>query len=332
MLEPSEVALPASMKDFPGYSDGLTYRHNYGYSDEWLSFCVLRAHEKNVVHPPMYPSAGGAQVSSPSAITFKVTSSPIVSAVAASTVFGPVALPTHPIRPIYSQVEQFGATSVPSLTVQTTSAPLLTTHKTFSGRAPQAPWPNRPPGGFYQAPLTIPLSSNPRDAADSIQKPTPMGASVAEYLRAAATSTTSDCSHVSAPFRCPVGPRCIRFYWTVQRLGSFAGVQLVCRIELNTSSLGGELNKTWLIYAFRGRRRCAADRPRGDNSSDEWHPARLPRPACVPLRFHAGYGIHQNAWSRARPPQTRLLSRRAAPGPEADGSLRPLHSGLVANR
>ena len=148
MLEPSEVALPPHIKDFPSYSDGLTYRHNYGYSDEWLSFCVLRAREKNVVLPPVYPSAGGAQVSSPSAITFKVTASPVVSTVATSTVFRPVVQATQPIRPVYSQVEQFG----------TTSAPLLTTHTTFSGRAPQAPWPNRPPGGYYQAPLTIPLS------------------------------------------------------------------------------------------------------------------------------------------------------------------------------
>ena len=71
MLEPSEVALPAHMKDFPGYSDGLTYRHNYGYSDEWLTFCIGRAREKNVVLPPVYPSARGAQVSSPSGILSK---------------------------------------------------------------------------------------------------------------------------------------------------------------------------------------------------------------------------------------------------------------------
>ena len=59
MLELLDVALPQRIQEFPGYCDGFTYRHSYGYSDEWLSFCIKRVCEKIMV-PPMYPSAGGA--------------------------------------------------------------------------------------------------------------------------------------------------------------------------------------------------------------------------------------------------------------------------------
>ena len=78
MLEPLEVVLPQRIQKFLGYSDGLTYPQNYGYSDEWLRFCIMRAREKNMVLPAMYPSAGGAQVSSLSCFSFKMTASPVV--------------------------------------------------------------------------------------------------------------------------------------------------------------------------------------------------------------------------------------------------------------